>query len=112
MEGIGIDVAEIGRFRSLIKQKKQHLLDKMFSNIEREYCFSFKDAAPHLAGTFAAKEAVVKAQGEHTFPLLSIEIRRQKSGKPEVWYGGRKSKSLLISISHSSEIACAIALQK
>ncbi len=110
MEGIGIDVAEIGRFRSLIKQKKQHLLDKMFSNIEREYCFSFKDAAPHLAGTFAAKEAVIKAGGSPS--LTAVEIRRGKDGRPEVWCGGRKSKSLIISISHSSEIACAIALQK
>jgi len=111
VRGVGIDVAETARFRSLIKRKKPHLLEKMFSRAEREYCFSYADAAPHFAGTFAAKEAVVKARGADV-PLASIEIRRQQSGKPEVWIKGRRLKSLLVSISHTRDIACAIAFQK
>ena len=111
IEGIGIDITEIGRFRSLIKQKKLHLLDKMFSKAEREYCFSYADAATHLAGTFAAKESVIKSQENAPMPITSIEIRRQKSGKPEVWIRGRRSKSFLISITHSRDIAVAIALK-
>lgn len=112
IDGIGLDIAEVERFRLLIKQRKLHLLNKMFSSTERRYCFSYADAAPHLAGTFAAKEAVIKARQGAALPLASIEVRRQKSGKPEVWIRGHRSKSLLISISHSREIACAIALQK
>ncbi len=112
LSGIGLDIAEIGRFRSLIKAKKLHLLDAMFSKAEREYCFSYTDAAPHLAGTFAAKEAVIKAQGNLSAPLASIEIRRQKSGKPEVWIKNKRAKSLLVSITHSRDVACAAAIEQ
>jgi len=112
ISGVGIDVVEVARFRLLVKQKKQHLLAKIFSDIEQAYCFSYADAAPHFAGTFAAKEAVQKALGDFSLPLVLLEIRRQKSGKPEVWIKGFRSKSLLISISHTFDIACAMVFKQ
>ena len=111
VSGIGVDIAEVGRFRTLVEQKKMHLLGKMFSKAERKYCFSYADAAPHFAGTFAAKEAVRKAQGNFSMPSVSLEIRRHKSGKPELWIRGRRSLSVLISISHTRTTACAVALK-
>ena len=110
--GIGVDIAEVGRFRTLVKQKKPYKLDKMFNRAEKEYCFSYRDPAPHFAGTFAAKEAVLKAQGDRSVPFDVIEIRRQREGKPDVWIRGRRSQVFLVSISHTRSLACAIALRK
>ncbi len=80
-----------------------------FTDIEQTYCNSYKDAAVHFAGTFAAKEAVRKATS--LYPKLNeVEIRRTAEGKPEVWIQGALESSLLISITHTATDACAIAI--
>ena len=112
IEGIGIDLAEAKRFRSLIKQKKMDSLRKLFSQHELDYCLSYKDPGPHLAGTFAAKEAIQKALGDFSCPPAMLEIRRNESGKPEVWHKGKHLRRLLISISHSVDTAVAIAFKQ
>ena len=108
--GVGIDVVEIARFRGVLRKKKTRFLERNFSDAERTYCSSYSDAATHFAGTFAAKEAVVKALGGSA-AIEQIEIRRQKNGKPDVWLRGRRSKSVFISISHEKSLACAIAIR-
>jgi len=110
VSGIGLDVAEVARFRLIMGPNKKHLLYKMFSSAERKYCLSYKDAATHFAGTFAAKEAVQKAHGDFSLPLVLLEIRREK-GKPAVWIGGKRMKEMLVSITHTRDLACAIALK-
>ena len=112
VSGVGIDAVEISRFRTVLRMKNDRFLENTFTKVEREYCFSFRDAASHFAGTFAAKEAVRKTSGLVKTPMNKIEIRRHKSGKPEVRLSGRRSKSHLISISHNRSIACAIAMQQ
>ena len=107
--GVGVDITEAKRFRTLLKQKKLHTLSKLFSSLELDYCLSYKDPAPHLAGTFAAKEASQKAMGDFSSPPHLLEIRRTKDGKPEVWVSGKRSKYLLISISHTLDTAIAVA---
>jgi len=73
--------------------------------------FSYKDPAPHFAGTFAAKEATRKATAK--YPRFSdVEVRRTKQGKPEIWVCGKRSRSLLVSITHTKTIACAIVFLK
>ena len=61
ISGIGIDIIEISRFRLVVRKGKNRFLENTFSEAERTYCFSYRDPAPHFAGTFAAKEAVEKA---------------------------------------------------
>src|SRR4051812_373363 len=112
ISGIGIDTIEISRFRMILRKKKDRFIENTFSETERKYCLSFKDAATHFAGTFAAKEAIRKASGIVVHPFSKIEIRRRESGKPEVWLDGQRSKSLLISISHNKSTASAIALHR
>ena len=107
--GLGIDLAEVERFRPLIKQKGHAALRRLFTDAERAYCFSYRDAAPHFAGTFAAKEAASKAMGAATYPFLSLEIRRAADGTPEVWKGGRRLR-VRISITHTASVAAAVAL--
>lgn len=109
--GLGIDILEIKRFNSLSKSRSNRFLLNNFSKKELDYCFSFKNPAPHLAGTFAAKEAVFKTLGRDDILLSLIEIRRDKNGKPEVWIKNRRQKSILLSISHTAQIAAAIAIK-
>jgi holo-[acyl-carrier protein] synthase len=111
---VGIDLVEVGRFRSLLKRKDKGraFIDKIFSKEEQAYCFSYKDAATHLAGTFAAKEAIQKASGLFSIDPRLLEIRRAKSGKPEAWIRNRRASGCSISISHTMSAACAVALYK
>ena len=108
---IGIDIADIARFRKFAAQKKDRFLTNTFSENEREYCFSYRDPAPHLAGMFAAKEAVRKTSKKFLLPFSELEVRHHESGSPEMWVRGRKVPSLAISITHASEFACAVALK-
>lgn len=111
LRGLGIDILEIKRFAPLGKNRDSRFLANNFSKKELDYCFSFKNPTPHLAGIFAAKEAVFKALGQNDILLSLIEIGRNKSGQPEVWIKNRWQKSILISISHSKKIAAAIAIK-
>ena len=107
--GIGIDIVEIRRFRSLVGKKSNHFFERNFSELEQVYCRSYRDAAMHFAGTFAAKEAASKALGVKKFPYMALEIRRTKDGKPEVWKKNRKIP-VLVSITHTKELAIAFAV--
>jgi len=105
---VGIDLAEVSRFRPLCKKPQQHLLRKLFSAQEIGYCLGFRDPASHFAGTFAAKEAVAKVLGARKFAFAEIEIRRAKDGAPEAWRKGKKL-NVALSISHTASLAVAIA---
>lgn len=106
--GLGIDMVEVSRFKKF-KNRNEAFLEKVFTEKELNYCFSFSDTAPHLAGSFAAKEAVVKATGG-TVRILDVEIHHRKNGKPEVYAKNRLRRDILVSISHTEKIACAIAI--
>ncbi len=110
--GIGVDVADIARFRTSKMRRNERFVHNIFSKNERDYCFSYRDPAPHLAGAFAAKEAVRKVYGDEPILLADIEVRHRPSGKPEIWINGRRSRTFLISISHNSTMAIAIALKQ
>ncbi len=105
VSGIGTDIEEVARF----KQVSQHFLKRVFTLKEREYCLKRKESWIHLAGTFCAKEAVVKAYGGNC-SLLEVEIGRDVKGKPFAKVKGKVSKKLHISISHTSEYAIAFAV--
>lgn len=110
--GVGIDVVDIARFRTPKMQRDERFIHTTFTKHERDYCFSYRDPAPHLAGAFAAKEAVRKVYGNKPMMLADIEVRHQPSGKPEIWIKGTRSRVLFISISHSSTMTIAIALKQ
>ena len=59
--GLGCDVIEIERVRGVFDRQGDRFIQRVFTDEEREYCFSHK--IPHLllAARFAAKEAVSKA---------------------------------------------------
>lgn len=106
---IGIDIVEVERFSKYQYNKIDPFLEKVFSRQELDYCFTFNDPAPHLAGLFSAKEATSKALGVNKYPFIEIEIRHEKDGAPCVYNQGKKL-SVRISITHTKICACAVAI--
>ena len=110
IKGIGIDIVDIERFRKISKKTRDQFIKKNFSLAEKSHAFSHKDWATHLAGTFAAKESVIKALGKNDILISSIEIRRTPTGKPEVYIKEKKNTSILTTITHSNNLAFALSL--
>ena len=106
--GIGIDVVNIERFGKAVDKHGKHFLKKIFTQKELEYAAEKKGYSMHMAGKFAAKEAVSKALGtgfRQGVMLRDIETIHQESGKPEVLlHGGAAlvAKSAGISSVHLS----------
>lgn len=112
LRGLGIDILEIKRFVSFKKSLDNRFLLNNYSKAELDYCFSFKNPGPHLAGIFAAKEAVFKTLRLDNILFSLIEIRREKNNQPVVWIKNRYQKSIFVSISHTAQIAVAIAIKQ
>lgn len=108
MDGAGIDLIEVARFRDL-RQDDAFLL-RTFAADELAYCFSYADPAPHLAGHFAAKEAAWKALGTGEFPFTELIVRHEASGAPYIERNGTRLP-LRISISHTASVAAAVAVR-
>jgi len=110
VKGIGTDIIELERISSAFTEHGEAFLSRLFTPAERDYFSTFKDPIPHIAGRFAAKEAIAKALGtgfgKH-LSWLDIEILPDASGKPIATLSGH---TLLVSISHCKTHATATAL--
>ncbi len=104
---LGVDLVSVERFRDLLA-RNPGFSDRFFTAAERNYCRSKADAQLRLAGTFAAKEAVMKALGLTPAPAWArrIEIVRSDRGAPIARVLGR---AIPISISHDGGFAIAVA---
>jgi phosphopantetheine--protein transferase-like protein len=105
--GVGIDiqsVAELVRPEALADLKGDPELRAIFSLRELSYAEAKGTPAETLAGIFAAKEALRKADPRRTErPLVDIEILPDESGAPCV-------EGASLSISHSAGVAVAVAI--
>jgi len=118
IKGIGNDIVEIARIRTSIQRYSERFLNRLFTQLEQEYCSNRKDPALHFAGRFAAKEAIVKALGtgfSHGISWTDIEIINEASGKPIVSFSNSINElfqfpHVLISISHCHQYATAFAI--
>jgi len=121
----GVDFVESRRIAELIDHHGQRFLDRVFTTAEQEYCCGRRHQLEHLAGRFAAKEAVLKALGtgwRNGIAWTDIEIINAPSGRPMVALTGVCAEvadglgigRVLISISHidSHAMASAIALSE
>jgi len=111
--GIGVDVADIGRFTKLNRRTDRHFLNRLFTRQELRYCFSRATAAPHLAARFAAKEAAIKALAMLNVRVSDwreLEVKRQKSGAPQLILPKQLGVGARISISHDQNIAIAVVI--
>jgi len=119
--GIGIDLVDVSEFQSDIDAKKEPLLHRLFTPVERDYCAAQPDPYQNFAGTLAAKEATMKAFGTgwtDDVDWQEIEVVRERSGKPVLVLKGKlrelsKSanvKTLFLSVTHTSRYANAVVI--
>lgn len=117
--GIGNDIIEVARIKATIEEYGAKFLNRIFTSNEQIYCLNRKEPSIHLAGRFAAKEAVVKALGtgfSQGISWLDIEICNDSMGKPYVAISSKlqdlfDSPSFMISISHCHTYATAVAVR-
>ncbi len=106
--GLGVDITELKRFRVISDDSSFYA--RNYTERELEYCRAFSDPVPHLAATFAGKEAVLKAIGiRHGTSMNEIEILRDESGAPCVEYPFTTHR-VIVSLSHTHDYAAAVAL--
>lgn len=116
--GIGNDIVEIARIKANLDRYQDRFLNRVFTSHEQDYCLNRKVPALHLAGRFAAKEAVVKALGtgfSQGLTWTDIEIHNESNGKPFVKCSPKlnemfNSPLIHISISHCHDYATAMAI--
>ncbi len=115
--GIGTDIVQIAR----LAQSLEKIGTRAFTPKELAYAESFRDSAAHLAGRWAAKEALAKALGcgfGGKCAWQDIEIVNDDSGKPVMSLTGTAcetfaalgGKNIHLSISHEKDYATAFVI--
>ena len=115
--GHGIDIAEVSRLKKAI-EKSESFKEKVFTQLENDYCESKKSMYQSYAARFAVKEAFLKALGtgwSNGIAWKDIETVNDANGKPTVvLYAKAKElfeslglKEIHVSISHTKDIAIA-----
>jgi phosphopantetheinyl transferase (holo-ACP synthase) len=103
--GIGIDIEEIAALPRVADLRMESFYVQNFTPGEISYCILQADPYASLAGLWAAKEAIVKADGQYrNRPFQTIEIGHSGDGKPVFPGFG-------LSISHSGGMAVAAAVR-
>jgi len=85
--GHGIDVIETQRVAELLDAHGERFLARCYTEQERNYAQNRRRQVEHLAGRFAAKEAIFKALGtgwSGGIAWTDAEVVRLKTGQPTV----------------------------
>jgi holo-[acyl-carrier protein] synthase len=117
----GIDLVDCQRLAEVVARHGQRFLDRVFTPGELAYCLRRKRQIEHLAGRFAAKEAVLKVLGtgwRGGINWTDVEVLNDPAGRPYVVLTGRCRQiadqlglaSILVSISHVETHAMASAI--
>lgn len=116
--GVGIDVAEIDRFRASL-ERTPSLADRLFLPSELLLPSGERRGVASLAARFAAKEALAKALGAPSgLRWTDAEVCVEPSGRPRLRVSGtvasRASElgvtSWHISLSHDAGVASAVVI--
>lgn len=118
---VGLDVVEVPRARAMLERQGARILERLLTGAERDYVRSLADPAPAFAARLAAKEAVYKAlqrfSGARGVAWRDIAVRRLPDGRPEASLTGRAGDlaarhafSVHLSLSHSRDVAAAVAI--
>ena len=120
--GIGVDVVEISRVRSMIASQGDRAIQKLFSDAERSYCTKMANPARHFAVRVAAKEAAFKALSgtdeARGIGWREMEVELDEIGRPSLRLHGRASARARelgvtrswISLSHGDDLATAFVV--
>lgn len=105
---VGCDIVYIRTFQNALEKHPEKFQRDIFCDSELE-----NSDPQHLAGIFAAKEAVMKALDMRPGLWKLIEIKKMPSGKPYVVLAKKISKDIRtsdISVSHQGEYVVAVAV--
>lgn len=116
----GIDLIENSRVGEVYKRHPDRFLERVLTATEQEYVRRMRDPLPHIAGRFAAKEAVFKVLGtgwRGGIAWTDVEIVNDPAGQPICRLTGecariarqKKIETILVSISHTRLYAAATA---
>ena len=119
--GHRIDLVECERIERILKQHRERFLARILTPLERCYCERMKNPVPHIAGRFAAKEAILKAIGtgwRGQIAWTDIEIENDPAGQPHVSLSGHTREvaeglgisRIALSITHTAQHAAASAI--
>jgi holo-[acyl-carrier protein] synthase len=120
--GIGIDIAEVPRIKSLLEKHPVRAKQRLFTESEVAYCESRPGCTyQHFAGRFAVKEAVFKALGTGWGEGVSwkhVEVWNRPSGAPGVRLKDKALERFLamggqgiwVSLSHTDEYAAGVVV--
>lgn len=112
----GIDIVKIDRIKTIIEDKKEAFLERVFSAGEISYCETKVNKYQHYAARFAAKEAFLKALHQTSPHITYKDIRVSKDGdvphielsaEKEIFLAGAETS---LSISHEKEFAVAVVV--
>ena len=113
MSSIGTDIEKISRIEKVLARTPR-FAEKVFTELEREYCNGKGRPAQHYAARFCAKEAFAKALG---IPLSwqEVEVINNSHGAPFLRITGEAAKLLnkrnvKLSLSHAGDYAIAMVL--
>lgn len=118
IRGTGIDIVELSRIA--MAMMNQDWLQRIFSSEEISLFADRRQAVETIAGSFCAKEAVIKAlsTGLSLRTLTEIQILRDPTGQPYAKLSGtalnsfiaKGANNIFISISHDKTHAIAHAI--
>lgn len=114
--GLGIDLAEVDRYR-FDERKKAWFSRKIYTEAEWAYAMRRRHWYQHLAGFYAAKEAVRKAYG-HAIPWRQIGVDHGRWGEPFIVLTGRAAglpqlrgvRRTHVTITHTDRTAAAVVV--
>ena len=121
MIGIGIDAVELDRFRRVL-ERRPHLVERLFSETERQDVAGRGDPVPGLAARFAAKEAAWKCLGAGlgATGFTDVEVVRLAGGAPSLRVS-RSAQRLAdslgvtewhVSLTHTASLAQAVVVAR
>ena len=82
---VGVDIEDISRF----KDKWEDFINRVFTQLEREYCYRFSKPESHFAARFCAKEAVIKA-------LTALDVKGIQFDEIEIFHNENKCPQVRI----------------
>jgi len=118
---LGIDLIECSRIEHTWRQHPERFLARILTPAERAYCEGKKNPVPHIAGRFAAKEAILKVMGtgwRGQIAWTDIEVTNDSAGQPYVVLSGHTREvahglgitQIHLSITHTQNYAAASAI--
>jgi len=112
--GIGIDLAEVERYR-FDETRLRWFARRVYSDEEMAYALRKRHWAERLAGFFAAKEATRKAFG-FAIPWREVCVTHERSGRPAIELRGSAAHlaqglaAIHLTITHTAQTAAAVVI--